>query len=53
MSIMGLWIWAAVGLQASPNYKHPEIVPHRDDYEFAPLIAVLGPYALQSAILSR
>ena len=46
MSIMGLWIWAAVGLEASPNWRYPEIVAHRDDYEFGPLIAVLGPYAL-------
>lgn len=46
MSIMGLWIWAAIGQEASPNYKYPEIAAHRDDYEFGPLIAVLGPYAL-------
>lgn len=49
MPIMGLWVWAAVGQEDSPNYKYPEIVAHRGDYEFGPLIAVLGPYALDLA----
>lgn len=44
LSIMGLWIWNAVGHEASPIYKYPQVVAHEDDFEFGPLVSILGPY---------
>ena len=44
LSIMGLWIWNAVGHAASPIYNYPQVVAHKDDFEFGPLVSILGPY---------
>jgi hypothetical protein len=44
LSIMGLWIWNAIGHGASPIYKYPQVVAHEDDFEFGPLVSILGPY---------
>lgn len=44
LSIMGLWIWNAIGHQSSPIYKYPQVMAHRDDFEFGPLVSILGPY---------
>ena len=44
LSIMGLWIWSAIGHAASPIYKYPQVVAHEDDFEFGPLVSILGPY---------
>ena len=40
LSIMGLWIWAAIGHEASPIYKYPRIMAHKDDFEFASLVSI-------------
>lgn len=44
LSIMGLWIWSAVEHAASPIYKYPQVMAHEDDFEFGPLVSILGPY---------
>lgn len=54
MSIMALWIWSLVGLDASPfgnNFK-PWAIAHNDDYEIGPLVAILSPFHLDSGLLS-
>lgn len=43
-SIMGLWIWNAVGREASSIYKYPQVMAHQDDFEFGPLVSIIGPY---------
>ncbi|GIZ39489.1 hypothetical protein CKM354_000287100 [Cercospora kikuchii] len=49
LSIMSLWIWALVGLEASPfgpNFK-PWAIAHNDDFEIGPLVAILTKYHVQ------
>ena len=49
LSIMSLWIWSLVGLEASPfgpSFK-PWAIAHNDDFEIGPLVSILTKYHVQ------
>ncbi|KAI5371167.1 hypothetical protein Slin14017_G020460 [Septoria linicola] len=54
VSILSLWIWSFVGLDASPFGKSfkPWAIAHNDDYEIASLVAVLSDYHRREELIS-
>jgi hypothetical protein len=44
MAIFSLFVWSLVGKENAPIRSRPWAMTHADDYEIAPLIAVLAPY---------
>ena len=53
VGITAQWVWSFVGLDASPFGKKfkPFAIAHNDDYEFAPLVAILSQYHIDSGLL--
>lgn len=44
VAIFSLFIWTLVGKEAAPFARRPWAMTHADDFEYAPLIAVLAPF---------
>ncbi|KAI1873849.1 uncharacterized protein JN550_003118 [Neoarthrinium moseri] len=44
VSLIGLNIWALIGKKDAPMYKLPWVMSHNNDYNTAPLIAIVAPY---------
>ncbi|KAI1872325.1 uncharacterized protein JN550_004044 [Neoarthrinium moseri] len=43
-SILACYIWTMVGKEYAPVYDEPWTMAHADDFEYAPIIAVLAPF---------
>ncbi|KAI0127822.1 hypothetical protein BJ170DRAFT_580964 [Xylariales sp. AK1849] len=44
LAIFSLYVWTLVGKENAPISARPWAMTHADDYEYAPLIAVLAPF---------
>lgn len=44
LAIFSLYIWSLVGKDAAPISTRPWAMTHADDFEYAPLIAILAPF---------